>query len=241
METKKSPPPSSNKIKKSFFSAAFFLLALSSFFFIDLKTRVKFLEIKNDKTDHKIIGLTDYNNQSLFLINDKELSDEIKKKNPYLKSLKIAKKFPSTLVLYPDFYQPMAALEVSVGYFILSEDGRILAKTKENNRDLTLVNYYQKLNYYSYSAGDYLDLIDIQLGTSFLQNLFRLGYEVDILDIADRDMLVFNVGEKKIIFTAAKDIGLQMYELNQIIRQFKIKGQDFKSIDLRFEKPVVKL
>ena len=199
------------------------------------------MEIKNDKIDHRIIGLTDYHDQSLFLINDKELSEEIKKKNPYLKSLKITKKFPSTLVLYPDFYQPVAALKVSAGYFILSEDGRILAKIKESNRDLTLINYYQKLNYYSYSAGDYLDLIDINLGISFSQNLNRAGLRVDILDIADRDMLVCNVGEKKIIFTAAKDIELQIYELNQIIRQFKIKGQDFKSIDLRFEKPVVKL
>lgn len=241
MEIKKSSTPFFHKVKKAFFVLIFFLSALSALFFVDLKTRIKFIEIKNETNQEKLNGLSDYQNKSLFLINDKELIDELKKKNPYVETVKIQKKFPSSLIIYPNFYQPVAVLEVSAGYFVLSSDGRILAKTKNGVQDLTAINYYQKLNYYFYSAGDYLDLMDIKLGLLFSQNLDRLGLRVDILDIADRDMLVCNVGEKKIIFTSAKDSGLQIYELNQIIRQFKIKGEDFESIDLRFQKPVVKL
>ena len=241
METKRSSPPSSNKIKKSLFVFVISLLSFLAIFLLDLKTRIKLLEIKNIKGNQKIIGLTDYKNKSLLLINDETLARELKNKNPYLKALKAEKKFPSILILYPDFYEPVAVLEASLGFFVLSEDGRILAKTKIKQEDLTSIKYYQKLNYYSYSSGDYLDLMYIKLGLSFSQNLTRLGLPVDILDIADRDMLVCNVGEKKIIFTAAKDFELQKYEVNQIIRQLKIKGQDFRSIDLRFKKPVIKL
>lgn len=240
METKKLSPPSSSKIKKPFFVFLLFLASLTTIFFLDLKTRVKTIAIRNEG-NHKMTGLDDYKNISLFLIDDSEIAGDLKKKNPDIKSVRIKKKFPSSLLIYPDFYRPSAILTVSTGYFILSEDGRILAKTKENLNDLPVVNYYQKLNYYSYSSGDYLDLKDIGLGILFSERLARLGFKVDILDIADRDMLVCNVGEKKIIFTAVKDTELQLYELNQIIRQFKIKGQDFKAIDLRFEKPVIKL
>ena len=132
-------------------------------------------------------------------------------------------------------------LKVSAGYFILSEDARILLKINKIQEQLTLINYYQKLNFYSYSSGDYLDLRDIKLGVSFTVALATLGYDVDILDINDSDMLLCNVGDKTIIFTTAKDAKLQLYELREIIRQFKIKGNDFKSIDLRFEKPIIRL
>ena len=60
------------------------------------------------------------------------------------------------------------------------------------------------------------------------------------IDIKGQDMLVFNLeSDKEIIFSNKKEKELQDYQLEFIIKQFKIEGKEFKKIDLRFEKPVV--
>ena len=49
-------------------------------------------------------------------------------------------------------------------------------------------------------------------------------------------MLVFNLeGDKKKGFSNNKEKEIQTYQLELIIRQFKIEGKEFKKIDLRFE------
>ena len=53
-------------------------------------------------------------------------------------------------------------------------------------------------------------------------------------------MLLFNVGEKKIIFSSEKEAGSQLFQLQQIVKQFKVEGRAFKEIDLRYDKPVVR-
>ena len=60
------------------------------------------------------------------------------------------------------------------------------------------------------------------------------------IDIKGQDVILFNlIDNKKIIFSNNKDREAQEYQLELIIRQFKIEGKDFRKIDLRFNKPIV--
>ena len=60
------------------------------------------------------------------------------------------------------------------------------------------------------------------------------------IDIKGQDMLVFNlIDGKQIIFSNSKDKNTQNYQLELIIKQFKIEGKEFKKIDLRFDKPII--
>ena len=45
--------------------------------------------------------------------------------------------------------------------------------------------------------------------------------------------------QKEIIFRNKKEKELQDYQLEFIIRQFKIEGKEFKKIDLRFDRPII--
>ena len=54
-------------------------------------------------------------------------------------------------------------------------------------------------------------------------------------------MLVFNSEDKKIILTNNKDINLQEYALDEILKSLRVSGKYFKVIDLRFDKPIVEL
>jgi hypothetical protein len=214
---------------------------LGGLFLLYSATEVKTIEIKNSRSDFQISGLGDYKGKNIILLSEKDIAKKIKEKNPLLKKVVVEKKYPETLSITIDFYEGEAELNVGTGFFVLSEDGRILSKNKKRAGTETLVNFYQKLNYYSYSSGDYLNINDINDAVYYIKLLENLGLSVDNLDIKDRDMLLCNIGEKTIIFTTSKSRERQKYELSQIIREFKITGTDYKSIDLRFEKPIIKL
>ncbi|KKP73817.1 MAG: hypothetical protein UR68_C0002G0040 [Candidatus Roizmanbacteria bacterium GW2011_GWA2_35_19] len=117
---------------------------------------------------------------------------------------------------------------------------KLTVKKNYPSHQLPKINYYQKLNYFSFLPGDFIKYEDIKSGLFFLRFLKDSGLQVNDLDIADFDMLLFNVGDKKIIFTTLKNKEKQIIEAESILHQFKIEGKYWQSIDMRFDKPIVK-
>ncbi|MFZ6034944.1 MAG: cell division protein FtsQ/DivIB [Patescibacteria group bacterium] len=218
-----------------------FVAALVFLFAVYYATGIKTIEVRGVSPDYPISGLAQFKGKNIFLLSSRDAELKIKNKNPYIKKIELTKNFPSTISFNIGLYYDEAELNVGTGYFMLSSDGRILFKNKVRPAIKPLINYYQKLNYYAYSAGDYLNLNDINDSIYYINLLEDLGLAVDSLDIKDKDMLLFNVGQKSVVFTTAKSRERQKYELGQIIREFKITGTDYKSIDLRFDKPIIKL
>ena len=68
-----------------------------------------------------------------------------------------------------------------------------------------------------------------------------LELKINSIDISSLDMLGFNLDGKKLLFTTEKPVETQAYILEKVVGQFKIEGKDFKSLDLRFDKPVIVL
>ena len=148
--------------------------------------------------------------------------------------------WPATLKVTVYFYEPIAALIVNKGLFNLSADGRILSKIKDDQSPLPIINYYQKLNSNSFQTGDWINYKDIKQTLFFIDKLGQINLMPLTIDIKGQDMLIFNLdGDKKIVFSNQKEKELQYYQLELIIRQFKIEGKEFKKIDLRFNKPVI--
>jgi hypothetical protein len=115
-----------------------------------------------------------------------------------------------------------------------------LTKSSQNPQALPVINYYQRLNQYLFVVGDWISFKDIIYSLHFIKTLTGLGLNVERVDINGADMILCKIDNKEIIFTTNISQELQDYELEKIIRQFKIEGREFKSLDLRFEKPVVK-
>lgn len=208
------------------------------FYFLD-----KFLSIKNiviTGTTNKIIGLEELKNLNTFFLNTEESADNIVRKNPAIKSIVIEKKLPNTLIVKVIENKLLASLIVSNGYFYLSEEGRIIFKAKSNLEKIPTITFYQKLNFQQHNAGDHITYKDIQYGLFFIKSLTDLGFKVESLEINGVNMLLFNLKDKKIIFSSDKDKELQLYLLDEIVRQFKIEGKNYKEIDLRYDKPIVR-
>ena len=204
----------------------------------DSLTKIQTIRIKGD-TKERLRGLDSYYQKNLIFISTKKLEQSILADNPQLQSVLIEKRFPNTLIFTIQQQSIVASLEMNDGYAYLSEGGKIVQKSRERNYQFPLMHYYQKLIYSSVSAGDDLKYIDIISALHFIKKCSELGLKTDSVDINGLDMLLFTIGDKKLYFTTEKDTITQDYELGQIIKQFKIEGKDFKSLDLRFEKPII--
>lgn len=188
-----------------------------------------------------IRGLSNVTSTNLLLLSTEKTEKELYSNNPTLKNISIAKNYPDTLQVTASWYEPFAALEVNSGFFVVSDEGRILSKTRGKLTNLPIIHYYQKLNYGAYQSGDIVSNRDILSALRFLKLSLDLGYKTNIIDINGLSMIALETKDKKFIFTTEKDAGLQEYQMTTLIRQFKIEGTDFKQLDLRFDKPVVQM
>lgn len=216
----------------------FFCFIFFSLYFFDSYFQVKKIKIVGSKIN--IFGLKEITGKNIIFTSEEKIEKILKDKNPSINSVLIEKKYPDTLVLTITLYQPIGELVVEGGYFQLAEDGKIVAKSKKENRKITKINFYQKLNYQSYSQGERISLKEILDGLFFLKSLSDIEIKIDSLDINGINMIVCKLENRKIIFSIEKEKELQVFQVKEIIRRFKIEGKNYKEIDLRFDKPVIR-
>ena len=238
MPTNSSFPIFLRKLKKILIFSFYFFLIFFILYYLRLSLLIKKIEVIS-KEKNNLLGAKEYINKDLLLVSGKNIASILKQKNPLIKDIVVKKKLPNSLILILEMYEPLADIITSNGYFRISEDGRILLKLKNYDKFYPLITYYQKLNYYSYSSGDFIKLKDIITSLYFLKFLQNSFLVIDSVDIKDKDMLVFNLENKKIILTNNKEIGLQEYTLDEILKSLRVTGKSFKTIDLRFNKPVI--
>lgn len=226
--------------KKVYFvlTAVTSLLIFSTFVFSSYYFRVKHIYLSGEKGSN-FKGAELFEGKNLLLTTAQMITNTVYENNPEIKTLKIEKKFPDSLYLQLSYRNPITYIDVDRGLFQIDEDGKILMKIKKRPVNYPVINYYQKLNYDSYEIGDYLSYKDIKTALFFLVKLSDLGFTVESIDINGLSMLVFKLKDNKIVFSVEKDHSIQEYQLAVILKQFKIEGKKFKSIDLRFEKPII--
>jgi len=226
------------KIKFFIVFIFFFIIFFYLDFFLNNYFRIKKIEIIGLKKS--IFGLNEIQGENLLFISEKKTKKNLEEKNPFIKEIFFKKKFPSTLILEVAFYQPIAQLIVKDGFYDLAENGKIISKSREENKNLTKLNFYQKLNYQSYNIGEKLFFKEIIDGLYFLKSFADINMKVDNLDINGTNMLVFNLIDKKIIFSSEKEKKLQVFQMKEIIRRFKVEGKQYREVDLRFDKPIIR-
>jgi hypothetical protein len=92
-----------------------------------------------------------------------------------------------------------------------------------------------------FSLGDTINYKDIQVCIFFLEKMARLGFVIETVDINSLNVILFKSGEKQYFFSVEKDKDLQYQTLKTILEYFKKENKDYKSIDLRFDKPVIRI
>lgn len=227
-----------HKLKKLIVFIVIVFIIFFVLFFLDTFFKIKEIQIESD--NKKILGIEKLIDKNIFLLNEDVVTKQILKENPLIKSIKINKQLPSKIILSVEFSFPQAQIITGDGFFYIDDRGKVIKKTKEKLLSLPLINFYQKIYYQNYQIGQIIDFNEIKIGLFLLKKTTDLGLKINRLDIGGDNMLVFYLDNKKIIFDSLKDKEIQAYQLEQIIKSFKIQGKDYQEIDLRFEKPVVR-
>lgn len=221
-----------------FFFGVFFITFFSLYHF-QVK---KIIVVDNKKNNQAINGLTSIKNQLIFTVNEREISDFLLKNNPQLDEVRLLKKLPDTIFIYPQFATAIAQLKTNHGFFLLSKKGRIIKKNKKQFPSFPIINFYQLLDFYQYQTGNNLNIKEILLALEVLEKLKNLKFnKINTIDIKSYDVIIFNKGKEKIYINTTKDKKLLFYEIESIIRKNEIEGKKIKFIDLRFNKPIVTL
>lgn len=202
--------------------------------------RVKYIKIENSATDSRLEGLLGFNNRRIFLLTPNVIENKIRQDNPTIKKAIARIIYPDTLSIFVSYYEPLVVLKSDNGFYSLSEDGIILNKTRDKpNLDLPILEYYQAIQYSNTKVGDKINYKDILMVLSVIVSSKNINFQIDSIDIRGENMIVCKVKDREIIFTTERDKDRQLYEYAAVVKQFKIQGKDFKSLDLRFSKPVV--
>lgn len=211
-----------------FFSILFFL----NFYF-------QISELKITKLKNNIVGLSELKYKNILFFNIKKETESLLNKNVFLKNIKIKKNYPNSLSIEAEEEVELANLIVFDGFYILGSDSKIISKSKNQNLNFPKINFYQKINYPTYSLGDKVDISDIKKTLIILDKLKKIisvNFEINILSDGT---IEFVSKEKKFLFSASKDLDIQMEEFKIIYQRFKIENKEYYSIDLRFDKPII--
>lgn len=230
------------KLLKKFFSVLFFfffifllIVGIDYFFYVFRIKKIIIVAPKNSPS----INLLRLSKQTTLFLDEKKQSEKLIAANPYLKKIEIKKNLPSTLILYPQFYHPQAKLKIDGGFFVLSENGRILEKAKKNQYGLSLINFYQKLNPQKFTVGEFINYKEITSVLKIIPIFEKLDIKINSIDISGFSMITFNLDNNQVVVSGEKDTEKIKYELTEILKKLKIEHQSFKKLDLRFNKPII--
>lgn len=205
---------------------------------IDSIFRISRITVDQRGSDARPIGIEAFYGAFSPMVQHNVVAGELKRQNPYIKKAEARVELPNHLVVFIETHRPVAALRGGQGYFLLADDGTILEKRREDVSGLPRILYYQQPNFALYQAGQKITFLDVMVGLFFLQKLREINILADTIDIQDYTMIRITANDRAYLFTLEKDRELQWYQMERLITELGISGQQYKRIDVRFEKPL---
>lgn len=230
-----------SKIIRFFFCILVTVVVFLSLDYIDETFRIKTIIVNKKESKMDIFGINDFKNKSTLLTKKSAIIDSIKRKNPKIKDVDVDITYPSTLKINVQFGSDFINLKTNNGYFILDDKGKIVEKRKDANSNYPILTYFQKIDHSLFQPGDSIDYSDILLALYFVEKSQEIGLLVNTVDISSLYVIRLKIAGKTVLFSTEKERETQIYELNSILKRFRSNGSKYNTIDLRFDKPLLKI
>ncbi len=186
-----------------------------------------------------IVGIDLIKEQTMVTLREQEIGETLTRLNPYVESITVRRVPPGQVRLEVRTYTPYVLLQTKEGFFLLADDGTVLEKMREPLQGYPVMKYYQNFNFLATQAGNTLAYQDILLAISFLKQLKGYGIVIKTIDIAGFHMIrLVSDKEKEYLFTTEKELNQQKYQLDMLLKAIAREGEDYKLIDVRFDKPI---
>lgn len=234
---------------------AAFLMIRSDFF------TIKSVKVQLDKVTcadwDQIKNSSNLSGQNLILLNSSKVKDVIKNKFFCVKDVQISRVFPNKvgvivfgrepkalLLVFKDneatqsanienIATPSAQVQEVISNFLIDDEGVIFAKNTDTFDTPKIYYYGEELTLGQVATGSVSDSLKI------IEKVKSYGLDVSISEILDGLFLIYT--KPKIVFKLGENLNVQLASLQLILNQAKIGEEVLEFIDLRFDKPVVKL
>ena len=230
--------------KKWFKIARPFIITLIIVLIIYLLTIIGIFKIKKIEITKNLVYVGNleqvtnkYIGQGYFNLDLNKLEEDILAYSPYIKSVSSEKIFPNKIMIKPEEYTPMSYLEYNDTCYIFSEEGIILEENSEY--ESCKLDSGIKLESEQNIIADNKLIFDTELYEvskileEFNIYITNVDFEKNKLELSD--------GEKTITLEINKEYENQLSKLYLVLEKVNIESIQFKSIDLRFNRPVMKI
>lgn len=233
------------------------------FIFVIFKSNYFKIKIINIKADN--VSCVDENNlterstllgNNFFFIDEQKIEDKLKKDFICIKNINFSKRLPSKIIIDIEGRKGVAVLatvkysEASISSIIenIATPPRILPKDSFLVDDSGVVF----VNNDGLTKLPRIDVVglDIAVGFKFendyLKKTLKIMNELEHLVIDNPSVLILNKflisqSKPKIVFNLDENIDIQIASLQLILQKAKMDSEEFEFIDLRFDKPLVRI
>lgn len=235
-----------------------FLLILAITFLLGLWniSRLEINELKggdlDKQTQEKIIEYMEENiyGQNYFQLLPNNVGNEMYLNIAQIREIRVEKVIPNKVVLFLEEYEPKyAALLKNKNCSILSNDGALLKVECEDVEDSCCEEYAAENSLIYFTSPDVeVSIFDdekdrllimeqiakaVKVVETFRYNIDSITLSNNILEIIDEEGRTFR-------FSTADDMNLQLKRFIVVVAKVKSEYMEIGSLDLRFERPVMK-
>lgn len=229
-------------IKTLIFFIITFTLSLVLIYRIDQSFRIDTLTVRGETSQAPFKGKDQYKGIHIWDISEEQLKQYLHNANPYYRVQSVEISYPSTVLVTVSQLVPSAYLTVDSGFVLLSRDGIVLEKSRDDPGDrYPRIAFYQNVPYNAFQRGDEIGYKEVVDSLYFLDIVQGARLKVKNIDITSFYMLGLYTENGTFLFSSEKDRELQMYQFEQSLKQVSLEGISFDTLDFRFDKPIVRL
>jgi len=169
---------------------------------------------------------------------------------PYIENVNIEKVIPSKLEIFVNIYRPAStALLRETECLLLSEEGVVLDTICKEDTVNCCKNYASDHSLYIFTSSDVdsSPLVSGKQGLLIMEDIYKAvkvintyGYEIKGITFVSNILEITTKTDQVFKFSMSEDLDLQLERYISVANRVKSDNLEFKSIDFRFERPVLK-
>jgi cell division septal protein FtsQ len=188
--------------------------------------------------------------KNYFSFSSNTYEKDISSKISYIKVANIEKIAPNKLEIFVELYVPKGvALIRDEQCYLLSEEGIVLENLCEEDIANCCRNYASEKSIYLFSSSE-IDVSDIENGkeklfvmdsiSKVIKVVNAYGYVIKQISLSNSVLEIVIDQNKLFRFSLGDDLTTQLERYIVVANKIKSDNLDFKSVDFRFERPVLK-
>jgi cell division septal protein FtsQ len=201
--------------------------------------KIKEFELENELEyiDNLSTVTNQYLGQGYFSLNLKDLENDIKTYDKYVRKVTAEKIFPNKIKISIEEYEPLYYLEYKEVCYIISEDGYILEEDLEYEDCSLEKGILLESNDAILAEGKLIFDLELYKAVKILK---EFGWEISKVEFQKNVITIFDK-DKSVTIEVNQEYEDQLSKLYLVLEKANMDGIEYKSLDLRYQRPVMEI